>query len=86
VRRAFDRLVSKAGVKRLTPHGMRKSHITALIAGGANIKAVAARVGHRDITTTLKTYTALTTSMQDELHSLVESLAAMRQNDAPPHD
>jgi len=79
VRRAFDRLVSQAGVKRLTPHGMRKSHITALIAGGANIKAVAARVGHRDITTTLKTYTALTASMQDELHSLVESLATARQ-------
>jgi integrase len=86
VRRSFDRLVSRAGVKRLTPHGMRKSHITALIAGGANIKAVAARVGHRDITTTLKTYTALTSSMQDELHSLVEALAAVRQNGAPAHD
>jgi integrase len=79
VRRSFDRLVSQAGVKRLTPHGMRKSHITALVAGGANIKAVAARVGHRDITTTLKTYTALTVSMQDELHSLVESLAAINR-------
>jgi integrase len=76
IRRSFDRLVSQAGVKRLTPHGMRKSHITALIAGGANIKAVSARVGHRDIATTLRTYTALTASMQDELHSLVESLAA----------
>jgi integrase len=79
VRRAFDRLIGQAKVKRLTPHGMRKSHITALIAGGANIKAVAARVGHRDITTTLKTYTALTASMQDELHALVESLSAARQ-------
>jgi integrase len=79
VRRAFDRLVNRAGVKRLTPHGMRKSHITSLIAGGANIKAVAARVGHRDITTTLRTYTALTASMQDELHTLVESLSAARQ-------
>jgi integrase len=61
---------------------MRKSHITALIAGGANIKAVAARVGHRDVTTTLKTYTALTASMQDELHHLVESLAAGHQRGA----
>jgi integrase len=76
IRRSFDRLVSHAGVKRLTPHGMRKSHITALIAGGANIKAVAARVGHCDIATTLKTYTALTAPMQDELHRIVESLAA----------
>lgn len=76
IRRSFDRLVRQAGVKRLTPHGLRKSHITWLIAGGANVKAVAARVGHRDITTTLRTYTALTTSMQDELHRIVESLTA----------
>jgi integrase len=81
VRRSFDRLVKRAGVKRLTPHGMRKSHITALVAGGANIKAVAARVGHRDIATTLKTYTALTTAMQDELHQLVETLAAVHHRD-----
>jgi integrase len=86
VRRAFDRLVSQAGVKRLTPHGMRKSHITALIAGGANIKAVAARVGHRDIATTLRTYTALTVPMQDELHSLVESLAAARPHGDANHE
>jgi integrase len=75
VRRSFDRLVRHAGVKPLTPHGMRKSHFTALIAGGANIKAVAERVGHRDIATTLKTYTALTAPMQDELHALVEALS-----------
>jgi integrase len=85
VRRSFDRLVHRADVKRLTPHGLRKSHITALIAGGANIKAVAARVGHRDIATTLKTYTALTASMQDELHQMVESLAALHASPAP-HD
>jgi integrase len=77
VRRSFDRLVHHSEVKRLTPHGMRKSHITALIAGGANIKAVAARVGRRDIATTLKTYTALTASMHDELHQMVESLAEL---------
>jgi integrase len=82
VRRSFDRLVGHANVKRLTPHGMRKSHITALIAGGANIKAVAARVGHRDIATTLKTYTALTASMQDELHQMEETLAALHSGTA----
>src|SRR5829696_311528 len=82
IRRSFDRLVSQAGIKRLTPHGMRKSHITALIAGGANIKAVAARVGHRDIATTLKTYTALTAPMQDELHVIVESLALVHRGTA----
>lgn len=79
VRRAFDRLVAQAGVRRITPHGLRKSHITALIAAGANVKAVAARVGHRDITTTLRTYTALTPSMQDELHEVVVGLSATHQ-------
>ncbi len=82
MRRAFDRLVAQAGVRRLTPHGLRKSHITALIAGGASVKAVAARVGHRDITTTLRIYTALTPSMQDELHALVEGLAVAHRS---PH-
>lgn len=86
VRRSFDRLVAKTGVKRITPHGMRKSHITALIAGGANVKAVAARVGHRDISTTLKTYTALTPSMQDELHQLVESLAGEQRRSPAPSE
>jgi integrase len=74
VRRSFNRLVRKSGVRPITPHGMRKTHITNLIAAGANVKAVAARVGHSDVTTTLKTYTALTTSMQEELHALVEGL------------
>ncbi len=71
VRRTFDRICVTAGVKPISPHGIRKTHITTTIAKGANVKAVAARVGHRDITTTLKTYTALTAAMDDELMDIV---------------
>lgn len=82
VRRSFDRLVRVAGVKPISPHGIRKTHITTTIARGANVKAVAARVGHRDITTTLKTYTALTASMDDALMGIVEAVVPRRKNAA----
>lgn len=78
VRRSFNRLVSEAAVKAITPHGIRKSHITHTIAAGANVKAVAARVGHRDVTTTLQTYTRLVPQMEDELMAIVEALNPAR--------
>jgi integrase len=82
VRRTFDRIVKVAGVKAISPHGIRKTHITTTIANGANVKAVAARVGHRDITTTLKTYTALTAAMDDELMGIVEAVVPQRKKNA----
>jgi integrase len=74
VRRSFNRLVAQAGVRPITPHGMRKTHITSLVAAGGNIKAIAARVGHRDVTTTLKTYTQLVPQMEQELLELVDKV------------
>jgi integrase len=82
VRRAYDRIVEDAGVPPISPHSIRKTHITTTIANGANVKAVAARVGHRDITTTLKTYTALTAAMDDELMGIVEAIVPRRKEDA----
>lgn len=79
VGRSFERLVKKAGVKRITPHEMRKTHITATVAAGANLKAVAARVGHRDPTTTLKTYAQLVPQMDDELMEIVETVIPHRK-------
>jgi integrase len=76
VRRVFDRLVAKAGVPENSPHGLRKSHITAAIASGGPVKAVAARVGHRDVATTLRTYTALTRGQEDSLMDIVSALMA----------
>lgn len=74
VRRSFDRLVGLAGVPAISPHSLRKTHITSAIAAGAPVKAVAARVGHRDVSTTLKTYTALTRGQEDALLDIVEAL------------
>jgi len=78
MRRSFDRLVQKAGVTRITPHEIRKTHITTMVASGGNLKAVAARVGHRDPTTTLKTYTSLVPQMEDELQEIVDTVMSRR--------
>lgn len=78
VRRAFDRLVQDAGVTPISPHGLRRTHITHTIGAGANLKAVAARVGHRDLTTTIKTYQSLTEGMEDELLDIVGQLVPRR--------
>jgi integrase len=74
VRHSFNRLVAKAGVRLITPHGMRKTHITSLVAAGGNIKGITARVGHRDVTTTLRIYTQLVPQMEEELLELVDKV------------
>ena len=79
VRRTFNRLVMQAGVTPIPPHSLRKLHITSAIAAGGNLKAVAARVGHRDLTTTIKTYQQLTAGMEDELMDIVTAIAPRRK-------
>jgi integrase len=74
VRRAFDRVVKIAGVTQISPHEVRKTAITLAIQGGAPVKGIAARVGHRDPATTLKTYTQLTRGMEDQT---TEAIAAL---------
>ncbi len=79
VRRTFNRLVKASGVTPIPPHSLRKLHITSTIGAGGNLKAVAARVGHRDLTTTIKTYQQLTAGMEEELMGIVEALAPRRE-------
>lgn len=82
VRRTFNRLVKQSGVRPVPPHSLRKLHITSTIGAGGNLKAVAARVGHRDLTTTIKTYQQLTAGMEDELMDIVTAIAPRRKAQA----
>lgn len=45
---------------RITVHGFRHTHASALFAAGASIKAVQTRLGHADVQTTLGIYTHVT--------------------------
>lgn len=52
----FDRLVTAAGVKRITLHGLRHTSATLLLLAHVPVHVVAQRLGHRDVQTTLNTY------------------------------
>jgi integrase len=56
VTRMFGRLVAATGLPELTLHGLRHSHITALLRAGQPIRVVSARAGHSSPAITLGVY------------------------------
>lgn len=53
-------------------HSLRHTHATKLLEGGANIKAVQTRLGHKDIATTLQIYSHTTKGMEQEAVDIFE--------------
>jgi len=78
----FKDAIKKSGVKNIRLHDLRHSHATWLINNGVNIVAVSKRLGHTTIEQTLKTYThLLETSDQNMLEKINEyKLASMGWN------
>lgn len=64
--RVHDPLLAAAKVKRVSPHGLRHTLATLLLAAGVPIKVVAERLGHEDVTTTLRIYQHVLPSQQVE--------------------
>ena len=54
-------------------HSLRHTHATKLIEGGANLKAVQTRMGHKDISTTLQIYSHTTKGMEQEAVDIFEN-------------
>ena len=59
ITRKFHKAIKESGVKRITVHSLRHSHASWLINNGVNILAVSKRLGHKDVSTTLRVYTHL---------------------------
>lgn len=55
-------------------HGLRHTHSTLLIFNGENIKVVSERLGHKDITTTLNTYTHVMEDMKNNTADLLDGI------------
>lgn len=58
----------------ITFHGLRHTHDTILIANSENIKVVSERLGHKDITTTLETYTHVMEEMEQNTSNILENM------------
>ncbi len=72
INRYFNEAIKESGVKPIRIHDLRHSHATWLINNGANIVSVSKRLGHATIEQTLKTYTHLLQSTEDDLLELIE--------------
>ncbi len=54
--RTFARLADELGMPSLSLHGLRHSHVTALLRGGQPLRVVSARAGHSSPAVTLSVY------------------------------
>lgn len=55
-------------------HSLRHTHATKLIESGASVKAVSARLGHKNIETTMNIYVHNTEQMEDETVEIFENV------------
>ena len=66
----WRRLVRTLDLPRLTLHGLRHSHATALLAAGVPVKVVSERLGHATIAMTMDTYAHVLPAMdRDAAHA-----------------
>ena len=68
----MDRGVKLSGVKRIRIHDLRHSHASLLVEMGFTPLAIADRLGHEKIETTLNTYSHLYPNKQGELADRLE--------------
>ena len=74
--RSFARLLKRAGLPAMRFHTLRHSAATLLMAEGVNIKVASEMLGHADITTTLRIYSHVLPSMQEQAADAMDRLFA----------
>jgi len=83
---AFARRFAKDnGLPHFTPHTLRHTNISLMIAAGVDLKTVATRAGHASITTTVNTYTHQIQSQNAKAAQKIASVLDFSRN-SKPHD
>ena len=62
----LDRIIKKNGLKRITVHGFRHTHVSLLLESDVSIKEIQDRIGHSDIQTTMNTYAHVTEKAKEK--------------------
>ena len=81
-RRFFDPAARAAGLEDLSPHDLRHTAASLLVASGANVKAVQRMLGHASAAMTLDVYSGL---FDDDLGALAERMDAAHQASVTRH-
>lgn len=69
----FTKKISQyENLRRITFHSLRHTHATLLIFNGENIKVVSERLGHKDISVTLNTYTHVMDDIKKDTAKLLD--------------
>jgi len=71
--KAFDKLIAATGVRRITFHGLRHTHISHQLMDGVHIKIVSETAGHANVSTTLAIYAAFVPNMQADAAAGVDA-------------
>ena len=64
--KALDRLIEATGVRRITFHGLRHTHISHQLMDGVHVKVVSERAGHASVSITLSVYATFLPNLQDK--------------------
>ena len=70
------KVVAKAGLPKLTIHGLRHTHATILLEQGVNPKVVSERLGHASFVTTMDIYSHVLPDMQEKAALAIDAALA----------
>jgi integrase len=73
VTEGFGRLIKAAGVRRITFHGLRHTHISHQLIDGVHPKIVSERAGHANVSITLAVYAGFIPNMQADAAAGVDA-------------
>lgn len=73
---AFERLVAKAGLRRIRLHDLRHTHATIAVRAGVPVKVISERLGHESPAFTLKQYAHVMPGMQAEAAADIAAVVA----------
>jgi integrase len=81
VSQAFERLIEKAGLRKIRLHDLRVAHATLALKAGAPVKVISERLGHESPAFTLKQYAHVIPGMQAEAAAQVARLVDEHRRD-----
>lgn len=74
VNKVLRKLCKRLNITPITTHGLRHTHASILLYKGVNIKYISRRLGHKDIVTTLQTYSHIMDEMEQKESRVVDEM------------